>query len=126
MNVWFLGIVALWRLCLLYYFLSVFTRLGAGNILTVTLMPICVIITTLTILNLHRVVFDLMGGRRNATPHDSAYEVLILLTVISAILVLPLVIAYGVGIYSCRKAKKRKQNPALQQSNPAKSEASHQ
>ena len=32
MNVWFLAIVALWRLCLLYYFLKHFTQLSAGNI----------------------------------------------------------------------------------------------
>jgi hypothetical protein len=106
MNVWFLAIVAAWRLCMLYHFLKTFTRLSSGDIITVTLMPICLIITTLTILNLHRVVFDIMGGRRNPTPHDGAYSVLIFLTVISAILILPLLIAYGVGIYSARKAKK--------------------
>ena len=91
---------------MLYHFLKVFTRLSGGNIITVTLMPICLIITTLTILNLHRVVFDIMGGRRNPTPHDGAYSILFFLTVISAILTLPLLIAYGIGIYNARKAKK--------------------
>src|SRR5688572_3003702 len=71
-NVWFLAVVAAWRLALLYSFLKRFTKLSVTNILTVTLLPICLIITTLTILNVHRVVFDLMGGRRNPTPHDSA------------------------------------------------------
>jgi hypothetical protein len=99
MNVWFLAVVAAWRLSLLYYFLKHFTKLGTGNILTITLMPICLIITTLTFLNLHRVVFNIMGGQRNPTPHDGAYSVLIFLTVISAILTLPLLISYGVGIY---------------------------
>jgi hypothetical protein len=98
LNVWFLAIVALWRLLLLYYFLKKFTRMKL-NVLTITLMPICVIITTLTALNLHRVVFDIMGGRRNVTPHDDAYSILIGLTVVSAILTLPLIISYGVGIY---------------------------
>lgn len=102
-NVWFLAIVASWRLALLYYFIKHFTKLSAGNILTVTLMPICLIITTLTALNLHRVVFDIMGGRRNQTPHDDAYSVLLFLTVISAILTLPLIIAYCVGIYNRRQ-----------------------
>ena len=60
---------------------------------------------SLHILNLQRVVFDIMGGRRNPTPHDGAYSVLIFLTVISAILTLPLLIAYGIGIYNTRKAK---------------------
>ncbi len=103
MNVWFLAIVAAWRLGLLYYFLKHFTRLSAGNILTVTLMPICLIISTLTVLNLHRVVFEIMGGVRNPNPHDSSYLVLMLLTGVSIILTLPLLIAYCVGIYKRRK-----------------------
>ncbi len=62
-------------------------------------MPICLIISVLTMLNLHRVVFEIMGGIREPTPHDSSYFVLMLLTGISAILTLPLLIAYAVGIY---------------------------
>ena len=106
-NVWFLAIVAAWRLGLLYYFLKHFTKLGLGNILTVTLMPICLIITTLTALNLHRVVFDIMGGNRNPTPYDGAYNVLIFLTVLSVILTLPLLIAYGIGIYNRQQERKK-------------------
>src|SRR5688572_18475689 len=106
-NVWFLAVVAAWRLALLYFFLKRFTRLSATNILTVTLLPICLIITTLTILNVHRVVFDLMGGRRNPTPHDSAYTVLIVLTVFSVISTLPLLIAYGIEIYNRRQERKK-------------------
>ncbi len=102
-NVWFLAIVAAWRLGLLYYFLKKFTRLSLGNILTVTLMPICLIISVLTFLNLHRVVFNIMGGVRNPTPHDSSYVILMLLTGISVILIGPLLIAYGVGIYKRNK-----------------------
>lgn len=94
MNVWFLAIVAAWRLALLYYFLRHFTKLSLGNIITVTLMPICLIITALTALNLHRVVFNIMGGRRNPTPHDDAYGVLIFLTVVSVILTPVLLIAW--------------------------------
>lgn len=102
-NVWFLAVVAAWRLGLLYFFLKRFTRLSTGNILTVTLLPICLIISILTMLNLHRAVFDVMGGVRNPTPHDSAYAVLVFLTVVSLVLTIPLLIAYGVGIYKSRK-----------------------
>ena len=105
-NVWFLAIVAAWRLGLLYYFLKHFTKLSVGNILTVTLLPICLIITTLAALNLHRVVFDIMSGNNNPTPHDGAYSVLILLTIISVILTLPLLIAYGIGIYNIQRERK--------------------
>lgn len=44
-NVWFLAIVAAWRLGLLFHFLKQFTQLNRGAIITVTLMPICVIIS---------------------------------------------------------------------------------
>lgn len=102
-NVWFLAIVAAWRLALLFFFLRRFTKLGVGNIITVTLMPICLIIAALTMLNLHRVVFNIMGGVRNPTPHDASYLVLMLLTGISMVLSIPLIIAYCVGIYHRRK-----------------------
>ena len=108
MNVWFLAIVATWRLAMLYHFLKSYTQLSLGNIITVTLMPICLIITTLTILNLHRVVFDIMGGRHNASPHDGAYDILIFLTVVSAILTLPLIAAYVTGIYNRNQYLKKK------------------
>lgn len=102
-NVWFLAIVAAWRLALLYYFLKQFTKLSIVNIITVTLMPICTIISILTMLNLHRVVFNIMGGMRNPTPHDNSYMVLLLLTGISLVLLVPLLISYGVGVYNRRK-----------------------
>jgi hypothetical protein len=107
MNVWFLAIVAVWRLCLLYRFLKIFTRLSYGNILVITFMPICLIISVLTALNLHRVVFNIMGGIRNPTPHDSSYFVLMFLTVVSVILSLPLLIGYIVGVVSSRDKNKK-------------------
>ncbi len=112
-NVWFLAVVAAWRLALLYYFLKHFTKLSAGNILTVTLMPICVIISALTMLNLHRVVFNIMGGMRNPTPHDTSYLVLMLLTGASLMLSIPLLIAYGAGIYNRRKKLNKDKNDSL-------------
>ena len=108
LNFWFLAIVAGWRLGLLYSFLKNFTGLSAGNILTVTLMPICLIITTLTILNLERAVFDIMGGVRDKTASDASYAFLLFLTFISTISTLPLLIAYVVGIYHNRRKSKLK------------------
>lgn len=112
-NAWFLAIVAVWRLCLLNYFLKRFTRLSYGNIVTVTLMPICLIISTLTALNLHRVVFNIMGGVHDPSPHESSYFVLMLLTGISALLTIPLLIAYIAGIYYSRKHKENKSGEKL-------------
>ena len=104
-NVWFLAIVALWRLALLYLFIKRFTQLPHWNTITITLLPICLIISVLTALNLHRVVFNIMGGMRTETPHDSAYMVLLMLTGLSIILIGPLIISYCVGIYRRNRAK---------------------
>lgn len=106
MNVWFLAIVALWRLGLLYYFLKIFTGLTKTDILVVTIMPMCLIITTLTALNLHRVVFNVMGGIRTPTSHDGEYGILFLLTTISVTLTIPLIITYLIAIYNNRFKKK--------------------
>ncbi len=102
-NVWFLAIVAFWRLRLLFYFLKHFTRLSVGSIYIITFMPICLIISTLTVLNLHHVVFMVMGGIRRETAHDTSYFVLMALTFISLILAVPLLIAYLIKIYKRRK-----------------------
>lgn len=107
MNVWFLAIVALWRLTLLFYFLKHFTLLSLGNILTITLMPVCLIISALTVLNLHRVVFNIMGGVREPNPHDAAYGVLLVLTGLSMILTIPLLLFYASAILGSRRRENK-------------------
>ncbi len=109
-NVWFLLIVAIWRLALLFYFLHVFTRLNYFNIFVLALMPMCLIISILTALNLHRVVFNVMSGIRIENPHSSAYTVLIILTGVSVILIGPLIIAYMTNVYKYRKQNDQSEN----------------
>ena len=98
-NVWFLATVAAWRLALLYYFLRKSTQLGHGYILVATLLPVCIIIATLTALNLERAVFAIMGGIRENTSNDRAYGTLIFLTVLSMFAAVPLLIGYLIAIY---------------------------
>ncbi len=101
-NIWFLIIVATWRLCMLFVFLRRFTRLAPMYITSVALLPICAIIVLLSTLNLERAVFNVMGGLRQ-TSNDGAYFVLLLLSVISAIALIPLLITYIYGIFETRK-----------------------
>jgi hypothetical protein len=115
-NTWFLAIVAAWRLALLFQFLKVFTRLHITNIIIVTLMPVCLIITALFMLNLQRVAFDLMGGRRNTSPHDGAYSILFMLTIVSVLLTLPLLMGYLVAVYERVKEKRKEKRYANQTS----------
>lgn len=99
-NAWFLAVVAAWRLALLYFFLKRFTQLGHEYILIGTFLPVCFLIAALTILNLERSVFDIMGGFRNSTSKDAAYQVLVALSMLSVMLVGPLLLAYGIAIFN--------------------------
>ncbi len=64
MNVWFLAAVALWRVALLFYYLRRFARLKIFTVVVSALLPMMAIVATLTVLNLERAVFDVMGGLR--------------------------------------------------------------
>lgn len=96
-NVWFLAVVALWRVVLLFRYLRVFAELGPLRIAVVGLLPLSVIVSALTALNLQHVVFRIMGGLRDdeRSPHDGAYGVLVLLTFLALYAALPLLVAYG-------------------------------
>lgn len=88
-NVWFLAAVATWRLALLLFFLKRFAGLPVFASVVVSLLPIMAIVTTLTVLNLERAVFDIMGGlRETGTANDEAYGVLFGLTFLSMLLII--------------------------------------
>ena len=93
-NAWFLAIVAAWRVALLFFFLRRMGELAWFAIITATLLPLSLIVLVLTVLNLERVVFNLMGGMVNRSPNDSAYDVLLVLSWLSIVLIIPLVISY--------------------------------
>jgi hypothetical protein len=85
LNLWFLAAVAAWRVALLIHFLIRFPLIGWVQASLCALLPITAIVTALSALNLHRVVFNIMGsiGEGNPSAHDDAYGVLIALTVLS-------------------------------------------
>jgi len=95
LNVWFLAVVAAWRVALLFFYLKRYARLPAFSIVVAALLPITFIIVSLTMLNLERAVFEVMGGLRGAgTANDDAYGVLLMLTLISGFLFIPLLLCY--------------------------------
>lgn len=95
LNVGFLATVAAWRVALLFFYLHRHARLPPFSIAVAALLPITLIVVTLTVLNLERAVFDVMGGlREGGTASDSAYGVLVMLTLLSMLLFIPLVICY--------------------------------
>ncbi|HZG52420.1 MAG TPA: hypothetical protein VEZ40_09815 [Pyrinomonadaceae bacterium] len=103
LNVWFLATVALWRVALLFNYLKRHARLRPPAIFTASLLPVTAIIVALTMLNLERAVFDVMGGlREQGTANDNAYAVLFLLSLLSMLLFLPLIVCYVVLIALAR------------------------
>jgi hypothetical protein len=96
MNAWFLGVVALWRVSLLFFFLARLARFRWYEIVIAGLLPLTAIVTALFLLNLEHVTFDLMGGIRDSSSNDRAYAILFILTLLSSQLFLPLLIAYVV------------------------------
>jgi hypothetical protein len=85
LNLWFLATVAALRVALLIHFLIRFPLIGWVQAVLCALLPITAIVTALSALNLHKVVFNIMGsiGEGSPSAHDAAYGVLIALTVLS-------------------------------------------
>ena len=84
-NAWFLGIVAVWRVTLLFRYLIKSARLHWFIVAIVAVLLLSGIVIVLTLLNLEHVVFDLMAGIReeDASPNDAAYLVVLGLAFVS-------------------------------------------
>jgi hypothetical protein len=96
LRMWFLVIVAAWRVLLWARYLKVGVGLSGPATLVVTIFPLAFIVVALLQLNLDRVVFDLMGGVRpeDVTVNDSAYGALFVITAIALFSLIPLLPAY--------------------------------
>jgi hypothetical protein len=107
-NIWFLAVVALWRIILLFLFLKRFAGLNAFELIITALLPLTFIISSLALLNLEHVVFDIMAGisETQGTANDSAYVVVLVLTYISVITFPFLLAGYLVSIYLAYRRRK--------------------
>lgn len=96
-NAWFLAVVAAWRVALYGWFLRVFSGLNWLATMTALLLPLILIVITLTVLNLEHVVFRIMSGIREEekSANDLAYAVVFGLSFLS-VWTAPVVLAlYG-------------------------------
>lgn len=95
-NVGFLAVVAAWRVGLLFMYLWKSAELVGFRLLVAGLLPLVLIVSALTILNLEHVVFRIMGGMTESerSGNDAAYSVLVLITSASLILALPVLLTY--------------------------------
>ena len=113
-NVWFLGAVASLRVAWLFFYLRRMGGLGFGAIVAGALLPLAVIVNTLSFLNLERAVFDIMGGLdREGTPNDGAYMLLLTVTALSWYAAIPLFLVYTVVVSKALYEKDRSSEVAL-------------
>ncbi len=84
-NVYFLAIVALWRVALFVLYLTRSAQLKLNVVLMTAPLPMALVIATLAMLNLEQAVFNVMAGLHDAnrTANDGAYFILLMLTVLS-------------------------------------------
>jgi hypothetical protein len=103
-NVWFLGIVATWRVALLFVYLKRVAQLPVTTVLIATFLPLTLIITALTTLNLEHVVFNIMAGldSHEESANDAAYNILFLLTWFSVLAFPFLLFGYVHAIFTRR------------------------
>ncbi len=99
-NAWFLIVVAIWRVALYVVFLKRVAGLSLGNVAIAALLPLVVIVVSLSMLNLEHVVFSLMSGVPEAdrSPNDAAYGVVLMLSMLSFIAAPFLAAGYLVAI----------------------------
>lgn len=103
-NVWFLAVVALWRIALLFKYLKSAAGLSGLCVLVATLLPITLIVAVLAGLNLEHVVFKVMAGleEHEKSANDGAYMVLIVITYFSVMASPVLLGIYGWYVYRRR------------------------
>lgn len=103
-NVWFLAIVAIWRVLLFLKYLRNSANLSGLCVLVSTLLPLTLIVALLTALNLEHVVFKIMAGLEEyeKSANDSAYLILMLITYFSVLASPVLLSLYGWLIYKRR------------------------
>jgi len=108
-NAVFLGIVATWRVALLFHFMHRVGGLSIPIVLAASLLPLALIVVILTVLNLDHVAFDLMAGIRpeQKSVNDAAYDILFLISMLAYITSPALAILYGLGVYRARRVAPR-------------------
>ncbi len=99
-NVWFLAIVATWRVVLYIVFLVRYAGLRWLSLTVAAVLPLTIIVAGLTALNLERAVFNLMAGINPGagTPADAAYAILFGLTYLSYLIAPVVLLLYFAAI----------------------------
>jgi hypothetical protein len=110
-NFWFLAVVALWRVALLLYFVTVLGNLAWWRALVGSLLPLALIVAALALLNLDHVVLDFMAGNHNSTDiHSDAYLALVGITFLAFTASPVLLLSYIALIVETHLRRRRARN----------------
>ena len=95
-RLWLLALVAAWRVLLLAFYLGRAAGLAGFLRFLGTIFPLTLIVAALTVMNLEKVVFNIMGGIHESqrSVNDEAYGILFLLTALSFYAFIPLFLGY--------------------------------
>jgi hypothetical protein len=104
-NLWFLAIVAGWRVALLLWFLRRGAALSPGAVVTAALLPLAAIVLALTRLGYADAVMQVMGGLRERTAEDGVAQVIFLLTALAIFATPVLAIAWAVLAVTAYRAR---------------------
>jgi hypothetical protein len=110
-TLWFLLIVATWRISLLLFFLRRVAQLPVMLGIMSSVLPLALIIFGLALANLEHAVFTIMAGNplnpAPGTPADDAYAIVVLLAMLSFISSPVLLFAYLIAIITRREDAKK-------------------
>jgi hypothetical protein len=108
-NVWFLAVVAVWRVALLLRHVAITSALGWFTGVVAALLPLSGVVFALAILNLEHATFDLMSSTfvHATTSNDMAYEIVTNLAILSTLAFPILLVTYVVAIVIRRRANRR-------------------
>lgn len=109
-NALFLLVVAMWRVALLFKFMRGAAGLHPFVVLVTALLPLTLIVTVLTVLNLEQAAFSIMAGIVEPTPYDGSFGILVFITVTSVFASPFLFIAWLIMIFSAHRKRRRAMN----------------
>jgi len=107
-NMWFLAIVATWRVALLCVYLNRAAGMSGFKIAVAALLPVVIVVNVLSALNLEHVVFHIMAGiaEEDRSANDLAYTVVFLISILSLMLLPLLLMCYGWYVYQAHKKQR--------------------
>jgi hypothetical protein len=98
-NMWILAIVAIWRVALYWRFLNGAAKLPPTAATVATLLPLALIVVTLSVFNLQHFVFSMAGIDESRTAADAAYAAVWTLSTFSVVGAPLIALVYLVLIY---------------------------